>query len=168
MCPGAWCSKPNISLSTIENTSQDLVPTRGLAFPAISRKATVNRLKCYKCQKIGHVAKDCSVINRKPDGITRLTFKLRPRTQKSPYLFTFHRNIIGRPLFQQKLKSRLSTHIATIPSMLEYVYLFRGGHKRCYWKRILQLAEILEMATKDFFPSCLTFTDIVSLYSAHL
>lgn len=53
-------SNPNITLSAVENTLRDLVPTtQGSVFAATSKKPYVNRQKCYRCQKRGHVAKDC-------------------------------------------------------------------------------------------------------------
>ena len=53
-------STPNITLSAVENTLRDLVPTtQGSVFAATSKKPYVNKQKCYRCQKRGHVAKDC-------------------------------------------------------------------------------------------------------------
>ena len=64
-------TNPNISLSSIENTLQDLVPTtHGSAIPATSNKSSANGLKCYKCRKRGHVTRDCPAADGKTAGNT--------------------------------------------------------------------------------------------------
>lgn len=105
---------PNISLSSIEHSLQDLVP-HGSVFAATPKKSSSHRLKCYKCQKRGNAARDIPAVDSQTARNTVYTCQFVPKLH-----FWHFMGIIQLEKRIRYFKPRLHFGLRCCPSYFEY------------------------------------------------